>query len=72
MNNLTENAKKFLARNPTLIGIVLNVRFYEHPEYGDECDLLMILPDGQLQHSGFYELPQEFEVQYILDDITRS
>lgn len=54
---LTENAKKFLDRNPTLIGVVNGHKFYEHPELGDESDLIVITPDGRKMHSGFFEVP---------------
>lgn len=62
LKTLTERAKKFLARNPTLIGRVAEYEFYEHPELGDETDLKVITPDGRLKSSGFYDLPTLEEV----------
>lgn len=45
----TDNATRFLAMNPTLIGRVGEIDFYEHPLRGDES------PTGR-HHEG---LPQE-------------
>lgn len=57
MKNLTDNAKAFLAKNPTLIGEVSGVEYYDHPELGDESPLIAILPDGRKVRSPFWELP---------------
>lgn len=55
---LSENARKFKLKNPTLIGCVGGFQFYEHPTYGDEHPLLMITPEGKLKDSGFWDMPQ--------------
>ena len=56
--NLTERATKFLSRNPTLIGVVGHVRFYEHPAYGDEHPLVQIdSRTGKVSVSDHWELP---------------
>lgn len=55
---LTENAKKFMSRNPQLIAVVGDHRFYEHPVHGDEVDLVVITPDGRKKSSGFYDVPR--------------
>lgn len=65
MNNLTENAKKFLAQKPLLIGVVLGYEFYEHPGLGDETDLKVLTPDGRLVSSGYYDLPSTQEMMGI-------
>ena len=58
MTELKPNAAKFMKKNPTLIGTVAGVKFYEHPVYGDEHPLLAITKEGKLKHTGCYELPQ--------------
>jgi len=62
MSDLSANAQKFLSNNPTLIGVVAGVRFYEHPFYGDEMTLVMITPRGRKITSTFWELPSFDEV----------
>ena len=60
--NLTDNAKKFLAKEPTRIGSVAGHVFYECPVQGDEGPLKVLMPDGRIMRSGYWELPtlQEF------------
>lgn len=58
----TEQTAKFLALNPTLIGTVLGVQFFEHPTYGDESPLLAMNKSGLLVDTGYYELPSFHEV----------
>ncbi|WON75547.1 hypothetical protein [Serratia sp. UGAL515B_01] len=65
MKNLTENAKKFLAKKPLLIGVVMGYKFYEHPELGDETDLKVLTLDGRLVSSGYYDLPSTHEMMGI-------
>lgn len=60
---LTELASAFLSRNPTLIGIVAGIRFYEHPTYGDESPLVAILPDGRKKLSPYWECPDACELE---------
>jgi hypothetical protein len=55
--NLSDNAKAFLARNPTLVGVVAGHAFYEHPTRGDESPLIVIGPDGRKELSEHWELP---------------
>jgi hypothetical protein len=54
---LSDKARKFIAKNPTLIGVVLGYRFYEHPTYGDEHCLMMITPEGKVKSSGWHDVP---------------
>lgn len=54
---LSDKARTFLAKKPTLIGCVAGHRFYEHPTYGDESPLIMITPDGKVKRSDHWELP---------------
>ena len=46
-NNLYKrvDAGKLLAKNPTLIGVVAEFSFYEHPTYGDEAGLIAVTTD---------------------------
>ena len=47
---------KVMADNPTRIGIVGGVHFYEHPRLGDEVGLIAV--DGELCGlTDFYDLP---------------
>lgn len=55
------NKAKTMALNPTLIGIVNGVRFYEHPIYGDESTLIASKGD-MFGISDFWELPDITEV----------
>lgn len=59
---LTEKAKRFLAKNPTLIGSVAGHKFYEHPTLGDESPLVVINPDGEIDISDWWELPTTSEL----------
>ena len=58
---LSEKAKKFLERNPTLIGEVCGAKFYEDPIFGDEATLLEITPKGRLCRTSWHDLPSEEE-----------
>lgn len=48
---------RFWDSNPTLIGTVAGVRFYEHPQFGDEYPLIAVLPGGDVGLSCFWEVP---------------
>ena len=54
---VTDNAIKFMDKNPTFIGTVAGFDFYEHPTLGDETTLRVITPEGKVKDSGCYELP---------------
>lgn len=56
------NKEKLMQNNPTLIGRVSGIEFFEHPFLGDESPLIAVTTD----HCGlteFYELPTSDEVQ---------
>lgn len=53
---------KVLSRNPTLIGTVLGIRFYEHPTLGDEAGLIAIDLSGQAYQTDWYDLPQDSDL----------
>lgn len=55
-------AKSFLAKQPTLIGVVAGISFYEHPFYGDESPLICITRNGKVKKTDFWELPTIDEV----------
>ena len=59
--------EKFLARNPSLIGVVAGVRFYECVIHGDEAPLIAVT-DEQCGYTDYYELPKldEFVSDYNL------
>jgi hypothetical protein len=59
---LSDKAAAFLARKPTLIGIVAGNYFYEHPTYGDESPLVMISSEGNVRLSDHYELPDIWDL----------
>ena len=52
----TLNLAKVMARNPTLIGVVSGIRFYEHPIYGDEAGLIAV-QDGVAYQTCWFDLP---------------
>jgi hypothetical protein len=60
--NLTDKARAFLAKDPTHIGTVLGVDYFEHPTLGDESPLIEIGADGKLKLSDWWELPSVNEV----------
>lgn len=53
----TDNAKKFLAKDPTLLGRVHGVDLYEHPTLGDESPLMAITADGRVKRTDHWEVP---------------
>ena len=55
--NLSDNAIKFLSKDPTHIGTVGEFDFFEHPTQGDEAPLMVIGPDGKVRRSDWYDLP---------------
>ncbi len=59
----TENAVKFLAKKPTLLGRVNGVDLYEHPELGDESPLMAITPEGKVRRTDHWEVPTSAEAQ---------
>lgn len=59
---LSKLASEFLAKKPTLIGVVLGVRFYEHPTLGDEAPLVAICEDGKKRRTDFWDVPDFDEV----------
>ena len=56
------NPEKFFNRNPTLLGSVSGIHFYEHPVYGDESPLVAKLPDGTVGLTCHWEVPAEHEI----------
>jgi hypothetical protein len=61
--DLSDKARAFLAKNPTHIGTVLGVDYFEHPTLGDEAPLVMIGPDGKVRHSDHWDLPTVEELR---------
>lgn len=53
------SAIKVLAANPTLIGTVLGVCFYEHPSQGDDVGLIAIDLSGVAYQTDWYDLPRD-------------
>lgn len=64
---LAPKAKEFLSRNPTLIGTVAGVAFYEDPTRGDEVPMIAIVK-GKKKFTEWYEMPEIGEVNYWLND----
>ena len=52
---------KVIARNPTLVGMVLGVRFYECAIHGDDAPLIAIT-DEQCGYTDFYDVPKDHEL----------
>jgi hypothetical protein len=53
---LTENAKKFLAKNPTHLTNRQGYKFYECPVHGDTAYIWAITPAGRLVKTDSYEM----------------
>ena len=53
----TDNAKKFMSKNPTFLGRVHGVDLYESPTMGDEVTLRAITADGRLKKTDHWEVP---------------
>jgi hypothetical protein len=68
-DKLSDKARAFLARKPTLVGRVLGCNVYEHPTLGDESPLYMVTSEGQLRILAFYELPSEDELSRELSRV---
>jgi hypothetical protein len=50
---------RVFAENPTLIGTVSGIEYYEHPRYGDEYPLIAYDRELNLMGlSNFWELPE--------------
>lgn len=61
------NREKFLGDNPTLIGVVAGIKFYEHPKKGDESPL--IADTGtEIGLTDFWELPEITDLYEIDND----
>jgi hypothetical protein len=58
MNQPTTDKAKYVAQKANLIAIINGVPFYEHPELGDEVQLLYITKAGKVKRSDFYEVPE--------------
>lgn len=54
--------EKVMADNPTLSGVVGEVKFYEHPKFGDESPLIADTGD-QFGLTDHWELPSLEEIQ---------
>jgi len=52
---------KVMARKPTLVGIVLGVRFYECAIHGDDAPLIA-MTDQQCGYSDFHDVPKDHEL----------
>ncbi len=53
----TINRQKVLKHNPTLIGVVNGIKFFEHPVHGDEVGLIAITETEAFQ-TDWYDLPE--------------
>ena len=65
------NYEKFMTKEPTFIGSIQGWRFYEHPVYGDEVELV-VTHNGQAAYSGFYDMPNHDEWLDDLDEYTQE
>ena len=53
--------EKFMGKNPTLVGSVAGVSFYEHPIYGDDVALIAVKGE-KCGYSHWYDLPTLEEI----------
>lgn len=58
----------------THIDTVAGVEFYEHPEEGDEAPLMAYIPEqgAFLESSGFWDIPEEDEVETWLESLKHA
>lgn len=63
MTTLSEKAQAFMNQNPTVVGMVGPVTYYEHPTLGDEAPLYFI-EDGKLRRSEFWDLESAQDAQW--------
>jgi len=49
-----------MRHNPTLIGVIMGVRFYECPIHGDEAPLIAVT-DTQCGYTDYYDMPNSGE-----------
>lgn len=56
------NQEKLMKHNPSMIGMVLGIRFYEHPILGDESPLIAVTKD-YCGVTEFYELPTREDIE---------
>lgn len=69
MTTLSEKAAAFMAQNPTIIGVVGSVTYYEHPTAGDEAPLFFI-EDGKLRESVYWDIESAQDAAPIRIKIT--
>jgi hypothetical protein len=63
--NLSPKAAVFMGQNPTVIGVVGPVTYYEHPTYGDEAPMFFI-EDGKLRRSEHWDIDSAQDAQWNL------
>ena len=60
---LSDKATAFLAMNPTVLGSIAGVTYYEHPVYGDEVPMFYI-EDGKLRKSVHWDMDSAHEAMW--------
>lgn len=58
IKDYSKSIERFFSDKPTLIGVSLGWRFYEHPKYGDETGLVAYRKaTNELYLTDFYDVP---------------
>ena len=57
---LARHAAAFMAQNPTILGIIGDRTYYEHPILGDAAPMFYI-EDGRLRRSAFWDIESAHE-----------
>ena len=55
MTELSEKAAAFIAKNPTVLGVIGDRTYYEHPDHGDEVPMFYI-DEGKLRKSVHWDM----------------
>ncbi len=63
--------QKLRDNRATVIARRRGVTFYEHPKYGDMVPLLASY-GGRVYNSGFHDVPYDFEMDSVLEQIRRN
>lgn len=62
---------KFMGKNPTKIGQISDVTFYEHPIHGKDAGLVAVWNMCAFQ-TDFYDLPDLIAVESLKNDFVRG
>lgn len=68
MAKLSDQAKKFMAKNPVLIQTLQGYKFFECPINGEDVPLKCVTPCGYLYGTPFYDLLDSDDLEWLIND----